>query len=29
MYGEQVQFKKKIGEVLMYFALAQKGITIK
>lgn len=29
MYSECVPFKKKLSEILMYFALSQKGITIK
>lgn len=29
MYSESVPFKKKLSEILMYFALSQKGITIK
>ena len=28
MYSESLPFKKKISEILMYFALGQKGITI-
>ena len=29
MYSESVPFKKKLSEILMYFALSQKGITIR
>jgi hypothetical protein len=29
IYSDSLPFKKKISEILMYFALSQKGITIK
>lgn len=29
MYTDAGVFKKKLSEILMYFALSQKGITIK